>query len=251
MSAAQLLQILNPEERARLLELEEQVMVGASAALLAGRALTEIRDTRLYRGEFASFEEYVSERFGFSRQRAYQLIDYAATAGEFERRGLLLPPERLTRALGGVLPDDYQLVLDVTRGVTGKAHPSSADVQATAEVVRDLASGAHVEHPDTGEPVPLAQVPPGRRVEAVSQAVQRGAADRRTYQGADDVRPLDWLSGFQQMGMSGSLEFGAAGFWVELADSETGELRQGPVRKGVWDALRAAREMWEGERGTG
>lgn len=250
-AAQQLLQRLSPEERARLLELEEQVMVGASAALLAGRALTEIRDSRLYRETCASFEEYVLERFGFSRQRAYQLIDYAATAGEFEQRGLALPPERLTRALGGVLPDDYQLVLDVTRGVTGKANPSSADVQATAEVVRDLAAGAHVEHPDTGQPVPLAQVPPGRRVEAVSQAVRRGAADRRAYQGTDDVKPMDWLSGFQQMGLSGSLEFDAAGFWVELTDSETGEMRQGPVRPNVWDALRAARALWEGEHGQG
>ena len=248
MSAAQqVLQLLSPEERARLTELEEQVMVGASAAVLAGRALTEIRDTRLYREGYGSFQDYAQDRFGMSRQRAYQLIDYAATAGEFEHRGLRLPPERITRALGGVVPDDYQLVLDVTRGVTGKAQPSSAEVQATADVVRDLAAGAHVEHPDTGQPVPLSQVPPQRRVEAVSKAVQRGAADRRTYQGTEDEKPLDWLAGFQQMGLSGSIHFDAAGYWVELADAETGEMRQGPKRKTVWDAIRAARASWEGE----
>jgi hypothetical protein len=33
--------LLTPEERSRLAELEETVVVGASAALLAGRALTE------------------------------------------------------------------------------------------------------------------------------------------------------------------------------------------------------------------
>lgn len=247
MTAQHVLRLLAPEEKARLTELEEQVMVGASAAVLAGRALTEIRDSRLYRESHDSFQTYAEQRFGMSRQRAYQLIDYAATAGEFEQRGLQLPPERITRALGGVVPDDYALVLDVARGVTGKDRPSSADVQATAEVVRDLAAGAHVEHPDTQQPVPLSQIPPERRVEAVSKAVQRGAADRRTYQGTDDVKPLDWLSGFQQMGLSGSVHFDATGYWVELTDSDTGEMRQGPKGKTLWDAIRAARVAWEGE----
>ena len=251
MTVQHVLQLLAPEEKARLTELEEQVMVGASAAVLAGRALTEIRDARLYRENYDSFQTYAQDRFGMSRQRAYQLIDYAATAGEFETRGLSLPPERITRALGGVVPDDYALVLDVTRGVTGKSQPSSADVQATAEVVRDLAAGAHVEHPDTQQPVPLSQIPPERRVEAVSKAVQRGAADRLAYQGTDDVKPLDWLAGFQQMGLSGAVHFGVAGYWVELVDGDSGELRQGPKSKSVWDAIRAARAAWEGERGEG
>lgn len=37
-------------------------------------ALMEIRDSRLYRGEFKSFEDYAVTRWGLERQRAYQLI---------------------------------------------------------------------------------------------------------------------------------------------------------------------------------
>ncbi|WP_339096217.1 hypothetical protein WDJ50_02695 [Deinococcus sp. VB142] len=246
MTAQHVLQLLTPEEQARLTELEEQVMVGASAAVLAGRALTEIRDSRLYRESYDSFQTYAEDRFGMSRQRAYQLMDYAATAGEFEKRGLQLPPERITRALGGVVPDDYALVLDVTRGVTGKEHPSATDVKATADAVRDLAAGAHVEHPDTGQPVPLSQVPPERRVEAVSKAVRRGSKDYRDFQG--EGSPLDWLSGFQTMGLSGSVEFGKEGWWVRLVDGATGEVKEGPKGQTLWKAIEAARVAWEGER---
>lgn len=240
-----LLQQLSPDERARLAELEEQVLVGASAALLAGRALAEIRDAQLYRAEFATFEEYVLARFRFSRPRAYQLIDYAAAAGEFEAQGLPLPPERITRALGGVLPQDYQIVLDVTRATTGKAHPSSADVQAVADTVRDMASGM-VEHPDTREPTAFAALPPDRRAEAVTQAVQRGAQDRRDFQGTDDVKPVDWLDGLRSLAQVELLGT-AEGWQVTATDRSSGERHEGPVRKTFWDAIRHARAMWEGE----
>ncbi|GGO32634.1 hypothetical protein [Deinococcus humi] len=245
MTAA-LLQRLTPEERARLAELEEQVLVGASAALLAGRALTEIRDARLYRGEFATFEEYALARFRFSRPRAYQLIDYAAAAGEFEAQGLEVPVERVARALGGVPPEDYRLVLDVTRAVTGKQLPSSADVQGVADTVRNMAAGMQVEHPDTQESVPLSKIPPERRVEAITKAVQRGAQDRRDFQGTDDVKPWVWAEDMRSVAdvmLSGD----AAGWQFTAIDRATGEARLGPGRKNIWDAIRHARQLWEGE----
>lgn len=249
MTAQHVLQLLTPEEQARLTELEEQVMVGASAAVLAGRALTEIRDSRLYRESYDSFQTYAEDRFGMSRQRAYQLMDYAATAGEFEKRGLQLPPERITRALGGVVPDDYALVLDVARGVTGKEHPSATDVKATADAVRDLAAGAHVEHPDTGQPVPLSQVPPERRVEAVSKAVRRGSKDYRDFAGEES--PLDWLDGLRLIGVEVDILLRSSGYQVRATDPQTGEIREGPQGDTLWKAIAAARAAWEEEREQG
>lgn len=245
--------LLSPEQRARLAELEDAVRVGGAAAVLAGRALAEIRDTGLHLGTHETFEGYARERFGFSRARAYQLIDYAAAAAEFEARGLYLPPERVTRALGGVVPDDYQLVIDVTKSITGKARPSSADVQGVADTVRALAAGAHVEHPDTGQPVHLAHVPPERRVEAIARAAQRGAQDRTQHQSAtpqgaaEDVRPLDWVDGLRAVGdidLIGTPE----GWQLVATDRSSGERREGPQRPTLWDAIRHARSAWEGEQ---
>jgi hypothetical protein len=41
-------------------------------------ALAEIRDSRLYREEFETFEGYCKDRWDFSRPMAYQLIEASA-----------------------------------------------------------------------------------------------------------------------------------------------------------------------------
>ncbi len=247
MTAAEVQRLLSPEERARKAELETQVQVGAAAAVLAGRALTAIRDERLYEDEFATFEQYCNDRFGLSRQRAYQLIDYAATAAEFEARGLQLPAERITRALGGVVPDDYQIVLDVTKQVTGKDKPTSSDVAAVADVVRDMAAGMQVQHPQTGQPVPYASLPPQERGAVVKKAVQQGVKDRHDFQGTDDVKPWDWLDGLRLSGSDVQVLGTGAGWQVVVTDRATGEQHEGPQRPNQWDAIRAARAVLEGE----
>lgn len=238
--------LLSPEERARKAELETQVMVGMAAAVLAGRALATIRDEGLYQDEFATFEQYAQERFSISRARAYQLMNYAETAAEFEARGLQLPPERITRALGGVVPEDYSVVLDVTKAVTGKEKPSSADVAAVADVVRDMAAGM-VEHPETREPTPFANLPPERKAEAVTKAVKAGAKDRQDFEGTNDIKPWDWLDGLRQSGSDVQVSGTSQGWQVILTDRITQEIQEGPVKPNQWDAIRAARAQFEGE----
>lgn len=247
MSAAEVLQLLTPEERAERADLEEKVVIGAAAAVMAGKALEKLRDRRLYRNSYASFEAYVQARFQFSRQRAYQLIEYWQTAQAFEERGLDVPPERITRALGGIVPDDYQVVMDVTKAVTGKDRPSSADVQGVADTVRSMAAGMHVEHPDTQQPVPFASLPPEKRTEAVKKAVQQGSRDRTTFQGTEDVKPWEWLDGLRQSGTTVAVIGDDTGWHVDATDRLTGDTRTGPTRDSQWDAIRAARVVWEGE----
>lgn len=249
MTAAELavLQLLTLEERARRAELEEQVVIGVRAGIMAGRALRTLQAERLYRSTHPTFEAYGLEVFGLSRARLYQLIDFADVAEEAAERGIEITNERVARALGVVPPGDYGLVLDVTRAVTGKQQPSSADVQGVADTVRNMAAGMQVEHPDTQQPVPLSEIPPERRVEAVTKAVQRGTQDRKDFQGTDDQKPMDYVAGFQSMGLRGGLMFGPDGYWLEVMDPTTGDLRPGPVVKSIWDAPRAWRKQYEAE----
>jgi hypothetical protein len=69
-------ELTKPEE-ARLKRLEGVIQRGMKSFLEVGRALTEVRDQRLYRGSFPSFELYLRERWGFNRQYAYMLIGAA------------------------------------------------------------------------------------------------------------------------------------------------------------------------------
>jgi len=53
-------------------ELENTV---SQAFYIAGQALKTLRDKRLYRETHNRFEDYLSDRFGFSKRKAYYLID--------------------------------------------------------------------------------------------------------------------------------------------------------------------------------
>ena len=65
--------LTDSEERDRLF-LERKV---ERAFYEAGKALSEIRDRRLYRNTHKTFEEYVKSRFCMKQSRSYQLIDAA------------------------------------------------------------------------------------------------------------------------------------------------------------------------------
>lgn len=65
---------LTATETKRLSTLETTIADDLQRFVRVGQALREIRDGRLYRAKFASFEDYVHARWGFERQHAYRLI---------------------------------------------------------------------------------------------------------------------------------------------------------------------------------
>lgn len=64
--------ILSESERVERDALENTVK---QAFYIAGQALKQLRDKRLYRETHKTFESYVKERFEFSKRNAYYLID--------------------------------------------------------------------------------------------------------------------------------------------------------------------------------
>jgi len=78
----QLLQI----DAAQLTDLEQQDLAAHEAVIErglrtfvdVGQALLSIRDGRLYRAQFGTFEDYCRERWGWERRHAYRLMDAAA-----------------------------------------------------------------------------------------------------------------------------------------------------------------------------
>ncbi len=68
-------------EGARLIVLEREVEKAMrSAGRIAGAALMEIRDQRLYRASHRSFEDYLLERHGISKSTGYAMISEARQA---------------------------------------------------------------------------------------------------------------------------------------------------------------------------
>jgi hypothetical protein len=91
-------------ETSRLAELEAIVDRGLTTFVEVGRALTEIRDARLYRTTHTTFETYCKARWNFSASRGRQLIAAAAGAGEIESvTRVTVPSERHARELAPMI----------------------------------------------------------------------------------------------------------------------------------------------------
>lgn len=86
---------LTKTDQTNLARCEQVIQTGLGTFFQVGQALWDIRDNRLYRGRFETFEAYCADRWDFSRQRAYQLIAAAETAAEMSTI-VDTPPERET-----------------------------------------------------------------------------------------------------------------------------------------------------------
>jgi hypothetical protein len=71
------LEPISLDESKRLIELEKVINTGKQSFLEVGNALAEIRETRIYRSEHKSFDDYCRKRWGWGKAYAYQLIGCA------------------------------------------------------------------------------------------------------------------------------------------------------------------------------
>ncbi len=101
----EVIEALSKSERRRLAELESEITEGLSWYERAGKALEEIRDSKLYRESHATFADYVAQKWDVTVRRAYQLME-ASTAAENVKKitHLEIPNESVARAFSN-LPD--------------------------------------------------------------------------------------------------------------------------------------------------
>jgi len=93
--------IINSEtgEIVTLQDCEAVIKAGLATFVDVGNALLQIRDGRLYRDQFDTFEEYCRERWGFNRAHAYRMIEASEVVGVLSPMGDTPRNERQARAL--------------------------------------------------------------------------------------------------------------------------------------------------------
>jgi hypothetical protein len=111
VTAVEVPELTEDEQRDRL-HLERRV---ERAFFEAGKALTELRDRRLYRSTHRTFEEYCRDRFAHSRRQSYLLMDAAVVfdnlAEKCDPMDHILPTnERQVRPLTKLEPQQQQEV---------------------------------------------------------------------------------------------------------------------------------------------
>ena len=96
-----------------------------------GESLAAIRDARLYRQTHDTFEAYCKERWGWSKQHAYQLIESAQAASTIVDKSAITK-ESQARELAKVEPQRRQEVIERATEATG----GNLTARAIAEAAR-------------------------------------------------------------------------------------------------------------------
>lgn len=131
-----MIEAITLKESSRLIELEKIVVAGLQSWIEVGEALIEIRDSRLYRIEAKTFEEYCQSRFKIQKSRVQQLISGAKVVAslEFESSTIVEVSEGAVRELKKV-PEEKRAA------VFQKATESASGHVPTARVIKQVVEG--------------------------------------------------------------------------------------------------------------
>ena len=163
-------QVMSIRESQRLAELEKTIARGKKTFVEVGLALAEIRDLRLYKREYGGFEEYCREKWGWTRQHAYRLIE-AAPIGKCN---LQVTSLNQARELAKVEPSQragvVQAIVDEGKPVTAatiKGQLPPPPTQRTPKSVPPPPSSQILDA--TGWPIPTQLIPLWQRTDEVQE----------------------------------------------------------------------------------
>ncbi len=126
---------LTAVEVSELLDLEITIKRNIKAFYEVGNALLHIRDKKLYREGYDTFEEYCREKWGMEKSRTYQLMDSAKVVGNLKETSTtveLPTTERQARPLASLAPAEQ-------REVWQEAVESAPEGRVTAQHVEEAA----------------------------------------------------------------------------------------------------------------
>jgi len=121
-------------EKNELCQHEAVIEQGLKTFVDVGNALLAIRDKRLYRQDFGTFEDYCQDRWGMVRRQADRLIAAAETAENLRPIGLIPQSESVIRPLTRLDPDQQRQVYQRAVETAPNGKVTAAHVEATARV---------------------------------------------------------------------------------------------------------------------
>lgn len=129
-------QLITIEESNRLDSLEKVIRAGKKTFVQVGSALAEIRDSKLYRADFSTFDKYCQEKWGWNRAYAGKLIEGADVVQSLpDNVSHGIQNERQARELSAVEPERRVEVLE-----SAAAAAAAEDRPLTSNDIREAAS---------------------------------------------------------------------------------------------------------------
>ena len=127
---------LTSEERKKLDELEKEIGKSLLTFINIGKALEVIRDQRLYRENYNTFEDYCRNYWEFSRQRAHQLIAAALLAESLSTQVDVVPTnEAQVRPMLSLSLDQAKDAWQKAKEIAGEKQISRRIVQQAVETI--------------------------------------------------------------------------------------------------------------------
>jgi hypothetical protein len=160
---------LTAAEADLLAQAEVTISRGIKAFREVGDALISVRENRLYRAEFDTFEDYCRDRWQLERATAYRAIQSAQVASILSPMGEEIKNERQARELAPLLETPDEMRAAFTEAI------ARSDGKPTAAVIRDVVR----ERMDPASP--LAQVAE-RELDKVEQRAAIREANAPMYE---------------------------------------------------------------------
>ena len=186
-------------EQTELARCEDVIERGIGTFMEVGTALLEIRDSRLYREQYGTFEEYCRERWGFNRDYANKLIRATNVMENLDTASIQIPmSEAQVRPLTALTPDDQRLAWQLVTDTAPNGKVPAAHVQSVVTVLKDIQASGAVD-PGTGEMLPIADAVKAaiteetyermKRQEAYIAEKQTGRQKPKTNRAGDEYEP--------------------------------------------------------------
>jgi len=121
-----------------LADLEKVIHLSQLGYVESGEALKQIRDRKLYKDEYNTFEEYCEKRWGYCRQTAYEFMDAAAVAANVSSNLHNRPSKTQALVLKALDPDQQKEVA----AATDFANTTVKNLKAKIDKIRGVARGA-------------------------------------------------------------------------------------------------------------
>jgi hypothetical protein len=154
-------------EREEFATFETVIESGLRTFKDVGNALMEIRDGRMYRSEFGTFEEYCDKRWGFNASRARQFIMASEVVTNIESVTMVTPAnERQARPLTTLPPEKQP---EAWKAATDKAENEGRKV--TAKDVQEEVKKIKTENAE-GEVLPPEKKEKRRPIKPPSDGMQ-------------------------------------------------------------------------------
>lgn len=124
--------VLTAAERDLLESCERTISRGLETFREVGEALLQVRDNRLYRTDFGTFEEYVETRWGLGRSYANRLVAASSVAAILAPIGAEIKNEAQARELAPLLDNPEEMRVAFTDAV------ARSNGKPAAAVIRDV-----------------------------------------------------------------------------------------------------------------